>query len=242
MSKHNGYVGRVDESLKSLAFLIESGMEKAELVLAAQSITDKIQTMAENVAKMEASDLMPMLDSMKENFGPSVAQKFQQVVTAKIRDLTQALSSAKDEIGNEILRMEASVNGQPVSDMDMNDGAGDVGDDLSSDTDIADAPEAPEGDDLAPEGQDAPADDQGTDVPSDQDMSDIFKGADSNADEGPLGRVHKESVTYTDRQIVREFVKTLSEGNGAADAARIVAEGFNIDLDDVIDIVIESRK
>jgi hypothetical protein len=72
---------------KGLAFLIESELERAEVVLAAKGITTKLQGMAEDLSTMEAKDIMPMLDSFRETFGPQAADQFSQVSTTKIREL-----------------------------------------------------------------------------------------------------------------------------------------------------------
>lgn len=235
----------INEGKDRLSFLIESGMERASLVLAAQSITDSLQDMAEKLAKIEASDVMPMMDSMKENFGPEVAQRFEQTVSEKLRAMSEALRSARDEIGNEIIRMEASVNGQPVSDMQMdalNDETSDpeIGD---MGADAADAPVAEPMDDAAG------GDPVGGGEDSEQDFSSLF----GDAPDAPLGRARKESVELTgveqlkessnpDQLIVARFRSELRECRETATAARNVAEYFEIDLDDVVDVILGSRE
>jgi len=101
----------------NLSRLIETELEKAELVIASKAITDKLQDIAEDLAKMEADDIMPMGDSFRTAFGPQIAQQFSSVSTAKIRELVTAISDAKDAIGNEILRMEKAINGDATNDM-----------------------------------------------------------------------------------------------------------------------------
>jgi hypothetical protein len=237
----------INEGENNLKFLIESGMERASLVLAAQSITDSLQVMAEKLAKIESSDVMPMMDSMKANFGADVAQRFEATVTEKLREMSEALRSARDHIGNEIIRMEASVNGQPVSDMEM--------------TGLTDTPtEEPE----------APADDAGMGAPADpaQDGSADMGDAAAPAPEGGedfsslfgdepqqsgVGRERKEGVekegvralsesANPDALVFAKFSKEVRSGRATKDAVRIVSEHFEIDSDDVVDIILESRK
>lgn len=231
-------------TIEGLAFLIESSMERAELVMAAKSITDKLQAMAETLAKIEASDVMPMMDSMKENFGPQVAQKFETTVTAKLRALTETLRLAKDDIGTEIVRMEASVNGEPVSDMEM-----------------ADEMPTPEADTLtAPEDAAAPADaptgeDDIGNVPSDEELESMFADAegDDSGEDISAGRVRKESVEARGASVLREsanpdlvvmrtFARLIREGRDTVKAATGVAAFFGIDASDVVDIVRDYRK
>ena len=107
---------------KGVAFLIESELERAEVVLAAKGITTKLQDMAENLSTVEAKDIMPMLDSFRETFGPQAADQFSQVATGKIRELINAVQSAKSALDNEILRLEKLVNGEDGSDAAMDAG------------------------------------------------------------------------------------------------------------------------
>jgi hypothetical protein len=238
-----------NEGDSQLSLLIENSMERASLVLAAQSITDKLQNMAETLAKIEVSDVIPMIDSMKEQFGPEVAQRFEGVVSGKLREMSESLRTARDDIGNEIIRMEASVNGTPVSDMQM-DGmdsapAGDSDMEMDSDP-VADAAAA-----AAPDASAAPAADAPTDAaPAGDDFSNLFGDA---ADTGPAGRARKEGVEHSGAKALREstnpdalvrklFAETVKKDNNAAFAVDHVAEYYEIDADDVIDIILESRK
>jgi hypothetical protein len=239
----------INEGENSLKFLIESGMERASLVLAAQAITDQLQGMAEKLAKIESSDVMPMMDSMKANFGADVAQRFEATVTEKLREMSEALRSARDHIGNEIIRMEASVNGQPVSDMAMTG----LVDEPSEEEPAAPTDDAGMGDaDMGAAPTDAPADDAGAAPGGEEDFSNLFADDDAAQPTG-VGRARKESVQTEGARALREsanpdalvfttFSKEVRAGRATKDAVRIVSEHFEIDSDDVIDIILESRK
>lgn len=258
---------REGKNSNGLAFLIESGMERAELVMAAKSITDKLQQMAESLAKIEASDVMPMMDSMKENFGLEVATKFEQTVSGKLREMTEALRDAKDHIGNEILRMEASVNGEPASDMQMDAMSGDdaeaaadadakdVGDETAmSDADLSGNEgngdqSPPQGEEQLPQDGD---DDQtgGTDDPQATDeLNNLF--ADNGA--SAVGRARKESVETKgmkalresadpDALIVETFRKVIRSGRTTNETVEAISRFFSIDVQDVVQIILDTRK
>lgn len=104
---------------EGVAFLIESELERAEVVLAAKGITTKLQDMAENLSKVEANDIMPLLDSFRETFGPQAADQFSQISTQQIRELIGAIQTSKSAIDNEISRLETMVNGGDGSDAGM---------------------------------------------------------------------------------------------------------------------------
>jgi hypothetical protein len=102
-----------------IAYLIESEIEKAEVVLAAKAITTKLQDFAESLSTIEAKDIMPMLDSLRQTFGPQAADQFSHVATAKIRELIGAVQASKNAIDSEVSRLEQMVNGGDSSDVAM---------------------------------------------------------------------------------------------------------------------------
>lgn len=236
---------------RGLAFLIESELEKAEVVLAAKSILEKLQGMAEDLAKVEANDIMPMLDGMRLTFGPELADAFNETTTAKLRQTTEAIKAAKDSIASEVAKLEGSVNGGLTNDMGMgaqdqdapalggddmglgdDAGLGDMGDEGMGDEGM--------GDDAAMGGEPAP------------EMGDMDAAFDDAAEQNSAaGRARKESVERNvkalresknpDRLVFETFKRTLKEARNAVTAAKAVAEAFSIDLNDVIDIVKEGK-
>jgi hypothetical protein len=104
---------------KGVAFLIESELERAEVVLAAKGITTKLQDIAEELSTMEAKDIMPMLDSFRDTFGPQAADQFSQVATTQVRELINAVQTSKSALDNEITRLEKMVNGSDGSDVSL---------------------------------------------------------------------------------------------------------------------------
>lgn len=164
---------KLEESAQSsnIATLLENDLEQAELVLAAQDMMHKLQNMAEDLAKMNAQDLFPLVDKMKAAFGQDAAHAFEESSQEAITGAMNTVRHAKDEMGNAIMRLEGKV---PQNDMAA--GANmDAGADMATDA----APVAP----MAP-GADA----------VDAAMDD-FGGADaaSGPEQEPLGRARKES-------------------------------------------------
>jgi hypothetical protein len=162
---------KLEESARptALATLLENDLDQAELILAAQDMMHKLQNMAEDLAKMNAQDLFPLVDKMKASFGQEAAHAFEATSQEAITGAMNAVRHAKDETGNSIMRLEGKI---PANDM------------AASAT-----PTAPTSD-LA---GDASGDVAGGDVDS---AMDDFGGADAAAgpDSEPLGRARKESV------------------------------------------------
>lgn len=87
---------------EGLAFLIEDALERSEVVIAAESIIEKLQGIAEELSTIEAKDIMPLLDAMTASFGPNVAQKFNSVATEQVRQLITTVQAAKTAMDGEI--------------------------------------------------------------------------------------------------------------------------------------------
>jgi hypothetical protein len=191
----------------SLSYLIESELDKAAVVIAAQSIVEKLSKMAEDLAKIEGDDVMPMMDSLKTAFGAQMADTFQKVVGEQIRQAVAAMTATKDSVSSEVGKLEGVVEGTP-------------GNDMASMGDEPAAPPAPGGDDVPPtddvdagadlgaDADTAPAgdDDLGNDDTSD--LDDLF--ADDTA-AGPAGRARKESARPRGRLISESVMDAFKD-------------------------------
>lgn len=187
----------VEARRNSLSYLIESEMDKAAVVMAAQGIVEKLGKMAEDLAKIEGDDLMPLMDSLKTAFGPQMAESFQKVVSDHVRQAVSSITTTKDGISSEVGKLEGVVEGEPGNDMAA------MGDEPA-------APPAPPVDDAAdaaaPTDDLGAGDDVGADAGADadlgdtdmSDLDDLFADDDTS---GPAGRARKESASPRGRKI-----------------------------------------
>lgn len=226
---------------KSLSYLIEAELEKATVLLAAKAITDKLQQIAEQLAKMDANDVMPLGDSMRDLFGSEQSSQFEQAVSEKLRNLTEQVRNTKNEISDQIDSLE---NGEPMNDLNtmqdedmfpQQDDDGAQGDDLGGSDDFA--PEA---------GHSAPHDDAGMGM---GDLDDAFGGEEQHM--GAAGRPQKESArprgkkldeSSADVRLVREFTDMIRKGRSAGSAAHKLAESYAMDVSMVVDIITKVKK
>lgn len=148
----------------SLSTLLENDLDQAELILAAQDLMHKLQNMAEDLAKMNAQDLFPLVDKMKGSFGPEAAHSFEVTSQEAISNAMNTVRHAKDELGNAVLKLEGKI---PANDM--------ASDDMASD-------EMTSSDDAGDDVVDAAMDDFGA------------ADAAAGPEDEPLGRARKESV------------------------------------------------
>ena len=92
-------------TLENLRTLLEQDLDQAELVLAAKDMVDRIQKMAENLAEMQVEELMPLVDAMKEHFGPDLAQVFNSSVEATLQQALDTIKATRDGVDNAVLAL-----------------------------------------------------------------------------------------------------------------------------------------
>ena len=73
----------------------QEDLAKASTVLAAKDMSNKIQDIAEDVAKMSVEDLMPLVDIMRGQFGPEAATGFNTTVKAALDALLDLTTQTK---------------------------------------------------------------------------------------------------------------------------------------------------
>jgi hypothetical protein len=211
--------------------LKENEMEQAEIVLAAKSVTDELQAMAEKLAKIEATSIMPLLDNIRLNFGPQYADQLSADATTSLQAVLDAVKHAKDQIGTNITNMQQIVTGEGA------------GNDMATNVGVPD--EAPADAEVAPEAPAKPAKPAKPELPSDSDIDDAFS-------DSPVGRDTKESAFTRATNMLREAADPdaillsetvrLSKKLGAKAAVMEVAKRFSVDASDIVAIIKERSK
>lgn len=230
---------------KSLSYLIEAELEKATVLLAAQAITDRLQKIAEELAKMDANDVMPLGDSMRDLFGSEQATSFEQAVSEKISGLVDQVRDAKNAIADQI---EALKNGTPMNDMAQTDSHEDMfpkedGQDASAGLggDDVSGAAAPEGDDADPFGMGGEGHDD-ADFGGDKVAPDFDMGGAAGRPQKESYRSGKKVLESADRRLTKQFSRLIREGKSAGEAAHMLAESYAIDVSTVVKIITKTKK
>jgi len=128
--KHAGEDFDLDESrygqfarmLREAAETPEQDLQHAQTLIAAKSISDDLQSMAEKVARMGVDDLMPLVDTMKTQFGPEAADAYNEVMKNQLESLLSATQEAKDQSDDAVLALQGGgIPGQGTSDIENMD-------------------------------------------------------------------------------------------------------------------------
>jgi hypothetical protein len=77
-------------------------LAQAELILVAKNMVEKLQGMAEDVAKMQTDELMPLAERMKVTFGQEQGNAFSDGADQVFASLLDAVKQAKDSLSNTV--------------------------------------------------------------------------------------------------------------------------------------------
>jgi len=105
------FMKKIVESKKAKAALNEGEIADAQTTLAAQDISDQIQTMIAKFADIKYKELPALQDSIRGAQGVDAATTFNSSVTDSLDTLTQSLESAKADVDNAV----ATLTGQEIS-------------------------------------------------------------------------------------------------------------------------------
>ena len=175
--------------VKKLRTLLETEVAEAEIISTARGFASEVQEMIEKLSRLQNEELPPLTDSMKEEFGISLANNFHSKSQAALQGALEALYSAKDEIDNSVISIATGKTMGNDMDVDIsNDPA------MSADPDVG----GEEFDSLAG----LESDDEAS-LGSIDDMGDEFGGSDAmTGDDDPLGRTKKESIRNLKKAIM----------------------------------------
>jgi len=176
-----------------VATLLEGELERAELILAAKDVVNRLQDQAERLAKMSVEDIMPLVDNMKGEFSADEANAFDEAANTSLKAALDGIKNAREQINANVLRMEGKLSDEDVGSLDEPTlGGAEGGDGVGSDN-------------LEPE---LAGSDDDLDLGSPEAEGDIFG---DGAEEEPLGRARKESVSRMGKALNESKKKSLNE-------------------------------
>ncbi len=127
---------------RAYRMLKESEVQQAQVVLAAQDMVDKMQSMLEDTTELQFKELPALVDSIKNQVGIDQAQQFNQDVTAALTGLVQNLQGAKAQL-DQALGVVTGTAAPAVPGLDAASAAGaEMGADAGADVDGAPGAEA----------------------------------------------------------------------------------------------------
>jgi hypothetical protein len=96
--------------------LDDADIEQAEVVIAAKAMNHEFQGMIEDVADMLGSDMITLVDQIKERFGDAAGEQYAQTVKAALDAAITALMDTKNTLDSAITSL---TSGGQVASPDM---------------------------------------------------------------------------------------------------------------------------
>jgi len=135
---------------RAYRMLKESEVQQAQVVLAAQDMVDKMQSMLEDASEMQFKELPALVDSIKNQVGIDQAAQFNTDATAALTGLVQNLQGAKQQL-DQALGVVTGTTPPPDAGMAAMGGApSPAGDMAAAGMDDLDAAAGMAGDEIAP--------------------------------------------------------------------------------------------
>lgn len=78
--------------------VMESELQQAQVMMAAQDMVDRLQKMMEEISEMQFKDLPALTDSVKNDIGTEQATQFQTQATAALSNLLTSVQQGKAEL------------------------------------------------------------------------------------------------------------------------------------------------
>jgi hypothetical protein len=140
-TKHKGKPGHVKEGI-----IVEGEEERAELIMAARDMVDRITGWMEDTANMQAEAMLELVDSIRDELGVDFSQQFEGVVKPALATIYTALENSRQHLtqGVAILTGEqesTQMMGQTGMTNDMAPGSEDeLGPEFDAELDLAAEP------------------------------------------------------------------------------------------------------
>ena len=135
---------KLSENRKGMGKLLESELERSELVMASRNIVDEVQDMVEAISKIKIEKLASLVDRIKAEHGLETAESFNAEVGAQLDASLDILTVAKDSIDTQSHKLSGDVDPDAVADMG---GTDELEDPMAPEMELGDEG----GEDLAPE-------------------------------------------------------------------------------------------
>lgn len=125
-TKHKGKPEHVGESI-----IKEGEEEKAELIMAARDMVDRITGWMEDTANMQAESMLELIDSIRDELGSDLAMEFESAVKPALATIYTALESSRQQLTSGVGLLTGESGGdmmgaeEPAADTGMEEPAAD---------------------------------------------------------------------------------------------------------------------
>lgn len=196
-----------DDAVNETVKLREGEEDKAELVMAAKDMVEKLTSWMEDTAEMQTQSMLELADSIRDELGQEASEAFVNTVKPALDSLYSAMESTRTALTGGVTQLTGE--GEPMDTLGSDDELGDI--DAGDDMDMA-----PDADAGGPgsTGIDAIDMDLGAD-------DEFGAAAAATGGEEPADRAKRESVSRNKKKSVTETVLKKMKTKESFDPMRL---------------------
>lgn len=97
-NKVNSKKSKEETAVQVESVLREGEEEKAELIMAARDMVDRVTGWMEDTANMQAESMLDLIDSIRDEMGSDVAMEFEGIVKPALATIYTALESSRQQL------------------------------------------------------------------------------------------------------------------------------------------------
>jgi hypothetical protein len=94
--------------------LTEDALAKSEVILAARSMVDTLQGMIEDLSKMINEEMLPLMDSIRDQIGSEQAQTFGSATTQALNDVLTSVKDAREQMDSSVRALAGEEAAAPM--------------------------------------------------------------------------------------------------------------------------------
>lgn len=102
--------------------LAEGEEEKAEFIMSARDMVDRVTGWMEDTANMQAENMLKLVDAIRDELGSDVAMEFESIVKPALATVYTALESSRQQLTSSVTLLTGEGGGEMMgapTDMDM---------------------------------------------------------------------------------------------------------------------------
>lgn len=152
--KGKGYKSHKKEAVEE-SIVTEGEEEKAEFIMSARDMVDRITGWMEDTANMQAENMLKLVDAIRDEMGSDVAMEFESIVKPALATVYTALESSRSQLTNGVTLLTGENTGEMMGDEPADDFGAE--DELDAEPSGEEGFPSPEGDETDEFGAAAPA-------------------------------------------------------------------------------------
>lgn len=101
--------------MKNFLKLFESELDKAEVILAAKNISDRLQKLTSDISKMKVDDIPSLVERIKQSYGVSQGNEFNETITKALDDLVDNALQVKSTVDDHSLVLSGDADKSDIT-------------------------------------------------------------------------------------------------------------------------------